>query len=73
MDAVEARRLGWGDKAEAFAKWRNKVNEQCLKISGVSTEDLGDADFASMFTDGFTPRQAAIVVLQENDFPFEED
>jgi hypothetical protein len=71
MTTDEAKQLGWGDDAEAFSAWWNAANRECIKISTLGLHDLPDADFSGMFNGGMSPREAALEVLENADFPMD--
>ncbi len=70
---AEAESLGWGTRSLDYATWKQQVNRECLKLAGVSTDDIGDSDFACSFEIGESPREAAIIALEEAGFPFDSD
>lgn len=58
----EARRNGWGDRAEKFAAWMvamKRIANRLLGPVGITVDDLPDWDFASHFECGDTPTLAA--------------
>lgn len=59
----------WHDRFDA---WKRKVNRKVMRIAGLSCDDLGDACYAAEFDAGTTPEEMARIVLEENDFPFED-
>ena len=71
----EARRNGWGSRAEEFARYMDSVDQHIARISqvGFSHEDLPDHDFASAFNAGVSPEECAYGVLEGADFPFDLD
>lgn len=50
---------------ERFNAWLDMVESLVWDEVGVSLSDLPDEDYYGMFTDGFTPRDAADYVLTE--------
>lgn len=73
MTKEEAESYGWGEQAEAFAAWRNKVDRAVEQVSGASLDDLPDMDFASRFEAGMSPTAVAYEVLENAGFPFDEE
>lgn len=73
MTESMARQLGWGDRSAAYSTWRNALNREVYTLASVSLDDLVDCDFASMFEEELSPREAAEVVLNENGCPFTVD
>lgn len=64
--SVEAyREAGWGDEAESFFAFMDKIDRVCLRLVGVSVFDLPDQDFASAFEAGENPIDIAREILLE--------
>lgn len=55
-----------------FDAWKKQVDSVLLSICGLSGDDLADVDYYSMFENDYSPKDAALYVLEENDFPFDE-
>lgn len=53
----------------AFEAWMKKVDAELRKVSGLTSEDLADQDYWSMFEDEVHPSEAAEEVLIEEGFP----
>lgn len=65
----EMKALGWGDRAEAFRDWMIRLDHLCIRLTGLSIRDLPDQDFASMFDDELTPKEALSDILEDEGFP----
>ena len=59
--------------AQGFDIWMKKVDSALARKCGLTSEDLADCCYYDWYEDGVTPAEAADMVLEENDFPFEED
>lgn len=52
------------DDRQEFESWKRRVDNELLKLSGMISDDLPDADYWSMFENGDTPKQAAKYVIR---------
>lgn len=64
----EAKECGWGDRAEAFVAWRNKLDLIIQNRTGMTTDDLPDWDFGGSFEAGESPSSAATEFLADIGF-----
>jgi hypothetical protein len=48
-----------------FQTWTQELDQVIKDTIGTSLDDLADADTRQMFDDGFTPQQAAQVILMD--------
>ena len=55
-----------------YAQWMSQVNEQVLRVAGLSVYDLGDFTSYDFWASDMSPVEAAQHVLEENDFPFDD-
>jgi hypothetical protein len=60
----DAKEYGWGDQAEAFARWWNALDRRVIRLMGMSVDDLPDQDFAGMYTSGLTSTEAADLFIE---------
>lgn len=65
MRVSEARRHGWGERAETFAHWYNLVDAYVTRRLGLGVEDFPDWDFASSFESGDYPEEAAEQFIED--------
>ena len=59
--------------AQTFEQWKRAVDRVIGAKCGLSTDDLADCCYRDWYEDGTSPEDAAQLVLEENDFPFDED
>ena len=52
---------------EKFEQWMKKVDTYFIKKVGVSTEDLPDADYRTMYEEGLPPSDVHQLVLADID------
>ena len=55
-----------------FAQWKRKVNVECARLCGLTSDDLPDAAYWDMWDSGESPEDAAGSVLEDEGFPFDE-
>lgn len=55
----EARADGWGERAEAFTAWKNKVDDIVIAKTGMDCDCFPDWDFARAFQSRTSPAAAA--------------
>ena len=54
---------------KTFDEWKREADAICIKLSGVSLDDLPDCAFRDWYEDGHTPTQAAKkAIRQAEDF-----
>lgn len=51
-----------------FLAWGEAVEKALVAQCGMGVLDLPDADYSSMYEDGYEPEEAAAEVLEENGF-----
>lgn len=56
----------------SFREWMKQVNQEVIRIAGVSVQDLADQPFRDWYESEITPHEAAIELLVEEGFPFDE-
>ncbi len=54
-----------------FDQWYAKVDYIVLDIAGVGIEDLADGNSYDAWSSGATSRDYAVMMLEEEGFPFE--
>lgn len=59
--------------ADTYDEWLKKVNRVVEGIAGVGIDDLADTNTRDMYEDGESVVNAANRILEENDFPSDED
>lgn len=47
-----------------FEQWLKAVDEQCWRRGGLAMSDMPDADYATMYGNGLTPKSAACYALR---------
>lgn len=56
-----------------FQEWKRDVNRELARTSGLTADDLPDFDYYNAWADGESAADAAREVLEEADFPFDDD
>jgi hypothetical protein len=65
MTTEEAKKMGWADESEAFAKWYNEVDAIVELRLGMGVENFPDWDFGNTFTCGDGPEEAAAQFIED--------
>lgn len=73
LTVEQAREWGWGERAAAFAAWRNALDRYVQQRIGLSVDDLPDWDFGSAYESGQSHVDAAIDFLAEQGFDGDGD
>lgn len=53
-----------------FESWMKEVDAEITALCGLGVDDLADYMYRDAYDDGDSPEDVAVMVLEENDFPF---
>lgn len=56
----------------SFDVWKREVNKRVVAICGLTCDDLPDVDYRGWYDSEVPPGEAALDVLREADFPFDD-
>ena len=59
-------------KAQQFREWFAVADAECVRMSGLSIDDLPDGNSYDAFDGGVSPRSYAHDLLVEEGFPFDD-
>ena len=52
-------------------QWYANANRICVKIAGLSLDDLADGPSSDAWADGVSPREYVYTILNDEGFPFD--
>jgi hypothetical protein len=60
------------ENGETYSQWMSEVDYAVQSIAGVSVHDLPDFNSRDEWADGVAPLDSALMLLEEEGFPFED-
>jgi hypothetical protein len=52
----------------SFTQWMSQVDRKVMGVAGLSVHDLTDQPFREWWEEGMSPKEAAELTLEDNDF-----